>query len=234
MKTEWRIAFLLFLGAFAPAAEFKAGVYRQSQGYVEVKKLEKETFSFELSTVSLMAPSLFPPRSEETEAMPRFCEISGQATYQGAEAVYREMSDDKKNTCVLTMKLNDNVLDVSDSDCDFLCSNTSPAGLFRFDDGSCAEKKLRAERKKFQEEYAGKKYQAAKETMEGMLSRCRIELSNPDTCWLQNDLALTKYKMGDLKGCLADLKEIRERMGIEGKLEKAVVTNERLCRGPAK
>lgn len=73
---------------------------------------------------------------------------------------------------------------------------------------ACTEKALRDSRSRFKAKYDAKKYSDARNTMSAVISTCEKTLDWLSAGRMQNDLALTQYKLGDKAGCLKTLQPL--------------------------
>ncbi|MCZ2497885.1 hypothetical protein GN316_14060 [Xylophilus sp. Kf1] len=112
---------------------------------------------------------------------------------------------------------------------------------------ACTEKALRLSRGNFKRQYDAKQYRGAENILAGVLSSCEKTLDWLSAGRIRNDLALTRYKLGDKAGCIQTLEPLsadaaRSDEGIKEQyppadaedylpIVKATRYNLKMCRG---
>ena len=126
----------------------------------------------------------------------------GKATLEGSE-----------KECVVTFTSTANGIEVKPSgfECQYYCgARASFDGIYLKPAAGCDSRSMKKTRSLFKKLYDKKKYQQAFTKLNTLYTTCRKTLGWLETGWIQNDLAVTQYKMGDTKGCNATLASFTE------------------------
>lgn len=75
---------------------------------------------------------------------------------------------------------------------------------------ACTDKAVAATRKRFKQQYDAQHYSEAQGTIAAVLSECGKTLDWLSTGRMQNDLAITQFKLGDKAACLKTLAPLAE------------------------
>lgn len=168
----------------ADSEDLKPGEYiaNGGGGTLTIKK-EKGKTLFEINTVG---------------ANFHTCGLSGEIKNNQArlEAMEKE--------CVVTFTKKAKDIDVAQSgeECRYYCgARAAFEGLYVEPAPGCSEAARTKTRKRFKELYDKKEYEDALKDLAPLLKNCARTVGWIETGWIKNDVAITQYKLGDLKGC---------------------------------
>jgi hypothetical protein len=98
---------------------------------------------------------------------------------------------------------------VNDSECQYYCGvRATFAGMYLVPVQGCDPLEIRKTRNEFKKLYDKKTYDQARTKLEKILRDCVNTLDWLETGWIRNDLAITQYKLNDLKGCQRTLQPL--------------------------
>jgi len=164
---------------------------------------------------------------------------NGRAVLEGSE---------ESKPCIVTFKPSGNGLNVTDNDgaCSYFCGvRAGFTNLYIKPQPACKPAAIQKTRDEFKKLYDRKAYSQARAKLEPVLKNCSELIHWTDMGWIQNDLAITLYKLGDYAGCRNTLRTLKEDAGktddelreqyppadadIAIPIAKATRTNLRLC-----
>lgn len=227
---------LLCLALLTPTclADIAPGHYLTERGWGHLDISPKgKGFAFKIDTVGANGHS---------------CSLDGDIV--GGRATLHDGPPNEPD-CVVTFSANGKDIDVKAANgeaCRAYCGMRAQfEGVYRVPAPGCDDKSRKQARREFKQLYDHKSYVQAAALLDPMLAHCQATLDPAESDWLRNDLALTRYKLGDPAGCrtlLAPLKEeaaltdeaIREGyppVDAETRLSiaRATRTNLKLCGG---
>jgi hypothetical protein len=208
MHTLFRLFFLAaalsipFPSSAQPAIAPGAYVTEGGWGTLTIVKNKDGGLSFEISAIGSNAHT---------------CGLSGEIS--SGRAVL-EGEDDKP--CIVTFEPAEDGVTVSDNDgaCQIYCgARAGFTGRYLIPPAGCDAAAIQKSRNDFKRLYDKKAYAKALAKLEPVLDHCAPVILWADMGWIRNDLALTRYKMGDYTGCRSTLQPLE---GDAGQTDEAL------------
>jgi hypothetical protein len=199
MRTLLRNALLAGLalshGALAAPTPPGSYVYEHGSGTLEIKAGAAGLQHFTIETVGGNGHS---------------CAVEGDL--RDGHATIESSLDDK--ACELTFAVKGRTIDLTtngaDSCREWCGMRAAFDGQYQLPTPACVDATRQASRKRFKKLFDAKDYAAAEQVLPPILAECEAVVGEIERRWILNDLALTQWKLGRPRDCLATLKPLSE------------------------
>jgi len=201
MKTKTMYLLLLIMPSLAIASEntqLTPGQYitKGGWGYLSIKSENEGKLAFKLFSIVTNGHT---------------CDLAGEIL--NGRTILKDDFQAKQNDkpCVVNLLPSSEgvsvTIDPNSGSCSSFCGLRGYfEGVYLKVPKSCAPEERKKSQAEFKRLYDRKEYQEARNKLEPLLKGCSDSLEWIEKGWVHNDLAVTQYKLGDLRGCQQSLK----------------------------